>query len=173
MDGLAPLREGRCNAYPLVSSNALRTTPEAMRTEASILSRKARRYSAGERKRFISKCDTLWRISDDEWNKIVRRALPSRVQKRALNAPVEMRTFVEAVLWLADTGLAWRMLPNEYGGPWRTHYVRFIRWAEKDIWHGVAAALSDSSLRRAVIAFADEYVERKYRLQLGAGEMAE
>ena len=43
------------------------------------------------------------------------------------------RRFVEAVLWMARAGCAWRLVPDEVGG-WNSVYKRFARWQEKGVW---------------------------------------
>lgn len=48
------------------------------------------------------------------------------------------RRFVEAVLWMARAGCAWRLVPGEVGN-WNSVYQRFARWQEKGVW----AALTD------------------------------
>ena len=48
------------------------------------------------------------------------------------------RRFVEAVLWMARAGCAWRLVPGEVGS-WNSVYKRFARWQERGVW----AALMD------------------------------
>ena len=43
------------------------------------------------------------------------------------------REFVEAVLYLARTGLPWRDLPPEFGA-WSAVYMRFRRWEQAGVW---------------------------------------
>jgi transposase len=42
------------------------------------------------------------------------------------------RKFVEAVLWIANTGAAWRDLPASFGN-WNSTFRRFRRWAIKGV----------------------------------------
>jgi putative transposase len=43
------------------------------------------------------------------------------------------RLFVEAVLWLARTGIPWRDLPAVFGS-WNSNFVRFSRWSKAGVW---------------------------------------
>lgn len=51
------------------------------------------------------------------------------------------RMFVEAVLYIARTGLPWRDLPDEFGS-WNSVYRRFCRWSDKGIWEQIFAELA-------------------------------
>ena len=51
------------------------------------------------------------------------------------------RRFVEAVLWMARAGCAWRLVPGE-GGSWNSVYKRFARWQEKGVWQALTAHLA-------------------------------
>jgi transposase len=52
------------------------------------------------------------------------------------------RMFVEAVLWVARTGAAWRGLPPEFGA-WNTVFRRHRRWLVGGVWQRVFEALGD------------------------------
>ena len=54
------------------------------------------------------------------------------------------RLFIEAVLWIARTGSPWRDLPAAFG-PWNSIYVRFARWADKNVWQNILAVLRDDA----------------------------
>lgn len=121
----------------------------------------------GERQRLIDRRNRLRRIDDSEWEKM-SLVLAYKLRVYA-SRDQSMRIFVEAVLWAADNGLSWGMLPREYG-PWRADYVRFIRWAERDIWRGIANSLNDSTLRDALIVLSENYLNRKRRKQMISGD---
>ncbi len=52
------------------------------------------------------------------------------------------RRFVEAVLWIARTGSAWRELPVFFG-KWNTVFKRFRDWVKADIFQRLFDAVSD------------------------------
>ena len=51
------------------------------------------------------------------------------------------RRFVEAVLWIAHTGVPWRDLPS-YFGKHNTVYKRFARWEERGLWKNIFTSLA-------------------------------
>jgi len=50
------------------------------------------------------------------------------------------RLFVDAVIWRAKTGVAWRDLPERFG-PWKSVYNRFRAWAKAKKWARIFEAL--------------------------------
>ena len=55
------------------------------------------------------------------------------------------RRFVNAVLYVAKTGIPWRDLPERYGN-WNSQWRRFDRWAKAGRFAAIAAALADPDL---------------------------
>ena len=80
-------------------------------------------------------------LRDDQWVRI-EKLLQGKAGDRGRSG-VNNRLFVEAVLWVARTGSPWRDLPVEFGS-WNSTYVRFARWADKDVWHNIFAALREN-----------------------------
>lgn len=76
------------------------------------------------------------RVAEREW-KALMQALPGRVGARARQGG-NARHFIEAVLWVAQTGACWSCLPGEFGS-WRSIYVRFLRWSQDGNWTEVLA----------------------------------
>jgi transposase len=55
------------------------------------------------------------------------------------------RRFINAVLYVAKTGVPWRDLPERYGH-WNSQWRRFDRWAKAGRFAAIAAALRDPDL---------------------------
>lgn len=81
----------------------------------------------------------LQRLTDSDWEAVLRTFPPS-ILAAALRGRA-VRDFVEAVLWVVDTGGHWIDMPIE-NGKWHNAYVRFARWASEGVWTGVIDALS-------------------------------
>jgi len=78
-------------------------------------------------------------LSDEQWEKI-EPLLPGKVGDRGRSG-VNNRRFVEAVLWIAGTGAAWRDLPEHFGN-WNSNFRRFRRWAVKGVFEVLFERLS-------------------------------
>jgi len=46
------------------------------------------------------------------------------------------RLFINAVVWVARSGVAWRDLTERYG-PWNSVYRQFRRWAKSGHWQAI------------------------------------
>ena len=69
-------------------------------------------------------------LTDSMWTEL-SPLLPGQAGKCGVTA-ADTRGFVEAVLWLGRTGVAWRDLPAHlHLGQWYRVYVRFARWQER------------------------------------------
>ncbi len=55
------------------------------------------------------------------------------------------RLFINAVLWIARHGAAWRVLP-EYFGKADTQAKRYRRWAKKGVWQRLFEAVQEPDL---------------------------
>ena len=78
-------------------------------------------------------------LSDEQWER-VQRLLPGKVGDRGRSGS-DNRKFVEAVLWIACTGAAWRDLPASFGN-WNSIFRRFRRWAIKGVFDVLFERLS-------------------------------
>lgn len=97
-------------------------------------------------------------LSDADWER-VRAALPTRPGPAALD-----RLFVNAVLYVAKTGIPWRDLPDRFG-PWNSVWRRFDRWSRRGVWQAVFEALQDPDLEWLIL---DSTVIRAHPSAAGA-----
>ena len=105
------------------------------------------------------------RLRDDQWNRI-ETMLPGKVGDRGRTG-ANNRLFVEAVLWIARTGVPWRDLPDEFG-PWNSVYKRFARWSDSGVWHRVFEELAKDADFEEV--FLDSTIVRAHQHAAGAAK---
>ena len=105
-------------------------------------------------------------LSDAQWQRI-EYLLPGKPTDKGGRA-ADNRLFVEAVLWIARTGSAWRDLPREFGN-WHSVYVRFSRWETYGVWHRIAEALQDEADLEEL--FIDSTIVRAHQHAAGAQKM--
>jgi transposase len=101
-------------------------------------------------------------ISDADWERI-KDLLPGREGQTGWVA-ADNRRFIDAVLWIAKTGVPWRDLPERFG-KWNSVWKRFDRWARKGTWKLVFEALQDADLEWLVL---DSTVIRAHPCAAGA-----
>ncbi len=82
-------------------------------------------------------------IKDGDWERI-RDPLPGKAGDPGVTAK-NNRLFINAILWIAKTGIPWRDLPERFGN-WNSVWKRFDRWAKKGVWEQVFLALQDPDL---------------------------
>jgi transposase len=82
-------------------------------------------------------------ISDADWDRI-KDLLPGRPGQHGGIAE-DNRRFINAVLYVARTGIPWRDLPERYGN-WNSQWRRFDRWAGAGRFAALAAVLRDDDL---------------------------
>ena len=80
------------------------------------------------------------RLSDGQWARI-EHLLPGKPGDPGRSGD-DNRLFVDAVVWMARTGVPWRDLPPFFG-KWNSVWKRFRRWAKAGIWERILAALAD------------------------------
>ncbi len=79
-------------------------------------------------------------ISDDHWNRIAH-LLPGQAGGHG-GVGNDTRLFVDAVRYLAKTGIAWADRPTCYGKS-NSIWQRYNRWCRTGVWAKIAAALRD------------------------------
>ena len=75
-------------------------------------------------------------LTDAQWE-IISAYLPTRPGPKT---KLGDRTFINAVLYRAKTGIPWRDLPERFG-PWKTVYNRFDNWSKQGKWEMLFKAL--------------------------------
>lgn len=78
-------------------------------------------------------------LRDDQWEKI-KDSLPGKKGDPGRTA-LDNRLFINAVMWIARNGAAWRALPPQYGN-WANVHKRFIRWSKAGVWQMMFNTLS-------------------------------
>lgn len=77
-------------------------------------------------------------LSDEQWE-LLKPLLPTN--RRGPRSKMGDRSFIDAVIYRAKTGMAWRDLPERFG-PWKSVYNRFSNWSKAGIWELLFAALA-------------------------------
>lgn len=78
-------------------------------------------------------------LSDQQWQRIAP-ILPGKPGDPGRHA-ADNRLFVDAVVFVARTGIPWRDLPSVFGA-WNSVYKRFSRWSVAGVWERVFAELA-------------------------------
>jgi transposase len=82
-------------------------------------------------------------LADDQWNAI-KDLLPGKKGDPGVTAK-DNRLFVNAVFYVAKTGVPWRDLPERLGH-WHRVFQRFNRWCKKGVFTRIFEVLRDPDL---------------------------
>lgn len=82
-------------------------------------------------------------LTDDQWNQI-KDLLPGKEGDPGRTAE-DNRLFVDAILFIAKTGIPWRDLPERFGN-WNSVWKRYDRWCRRGVWETLAEALGEPDL---------------------------
>ncbi len=74
-------------------------------------------------------------LTDTQWTQLEPH-LPGKAGDRGRTA-ADNRLFVDAVLFVARTGIPWRDLPPRFG-KWNSVWRRFDRWCANGVWERLA-----------------------------------
>src|SRR4051812_42542270 len=107
-------------------------------------------------------------LTDDQWELLepVFNAPGKRGRKHA----DDLRTVVEAMLYIAQTGCQWRYLPESFG-PWTRVWSQFRRWSRNGTWAQAltvlhaAARESDGRAERTPSLVVNRHAPRPRRLE--------
>lgn len=105
-------------------------------------------------------------LTEDAWEEIAK--VLAEVKNKAGRPPEQSdRMFIEAVLYVARTGIPWRDLPEDFG-KWDAVYNRFRRWEARGIWKKLWERLQSEDMKSARILFIDSTIVRAHQHAAGA-----
>ena len=105
-------------------------------------------------------------LTDEAWEELA--PLLKESKNRAGRPPEQSdRMFLEAVLYLARTGIPWRDLPEDFGH-WDAVYNRLRRWEARGIWKTLWERLHTDELKIAKNLFIDSTIIRAHQHAAGA-----
>src|SRR5438270_13217624 len=87
-------------------------------------------------------------IADADWDRI-KPLLPGQRGQHG-GVAKDHRLFIDAVLYVARTGIPWEDLPPRFG-KYNSAWRRFDRWAKKGRWKAVVDALRDDDLEWLIL----------------------
>jgi putative transposase len=70
-------------------------------------------------------------LKDEEWKLIEHHFLST--ERRGNSHKHDKKTIVNAILCVAEGGIKWRMMPNDFP-PWQTVYDHFSKWNKSGVW---------------------------------------
>ena len=70
-------------------------------------------------------------LKDEEWKLIEHHFSPT--DRRGNSHKHDKKTIVNAILYVAEGGIKWRMLPKDFP-PWQTIYDHFSKWNKSGVW---------------------------------------
>ena len=82
-------------------------------------------------------------LTESQWQAI-EPLLPGKASDPGATA-ADNRRFVNAVLYVARTGIPWRDLPERFG-KWNSVWRRYDRWCAAGIWSAIAHVLVEPDL---------------------------
>jgi putative transposase len=82
-------------------------------------------------------------LTDAQWE-AVKDLVPGKLGDPGRTA-ADNRLFINAVLYVARTGIPWRDLPERFGN-WNSVWRRFDRWAASGVWTRLAQVLGEPDL---------------------------
>lgn len=105
-------------------------------------------------------------ITDEAWAEI--EPILKSIKSKAGSPPeLSDRLFIEAVLYVARTGIPWRDMPEMFGN-WDAVYNRFRRWEARGIWYKLWQRLRAQGSQVATHLFIDSTIMRAHQHAAGA-----
>ncbi len=97
-------------------------------------------------------------LTDEQWELIEPLFPKPKRPKQRGRPPASNRACFEGILWVLQTGAAWRFLPDEFPSP-STCWRRLQRWQEEgvwlDAWRALLGGLDEEGLLRWDETFLD------------------
>ncbi len=87
----------------------------------------------------MAKSIRRYEITDSEWERL--KPYFEQENRRVGRPRRDARELLNAIMWIARSGAAWRDLPERYGA-WQTAYKRFVQWQESGLLEKVFHDLS-------------------------------
>ena len=106
-------------------------------------------------------------ITDTSWRRL-KSALDGILSRRGAPAELDLREFLEAVLYVDRTAIPWRDLPVVFG-EWSAVYMRFKRWRERGVWEQLWQAVVRPGAEGAGKLFFDSTIVRAHPHAAGGG----
>ena len=105
-------------------------------------------------------------LTDAAWEQMA--TILARIKHPAGHPPaLSDRMFIEAVLYVARTGIPWRDMPAEFGH-WDAVYNRFRRWERRGVWRQLWQQLQRDEFHVAKDLFIDSTIVRAHQHAAGA-----
>ncbi|MBC8235558.1 IS5 family transposase [bacterium] len=107
-------------------------------------------------------------LTDSIWNRI-EKILNDIKSKIGRPPDISDRMFIEAVLYVARTGIPWRDLPGCFGN-FSTIYNRLRRWKRNGVWQQLWERLESDDISLAETLFIDTTCIRAHQHAAGAAK---
>jgi len=105
-------------------------------------------------------------LTNKAWEQIA--TILALVKHPAGSPPVlSDRMFIEAVLYVARTGIPWRDMPAEFGR-WDAVYNRFRRWERRGVWRQLWDHVQHEAFKVAKDLLIDSTMVRAHQHAAGA-----
>ncbi len=102
-------------------------------------------------------------LTDEQWELIAPLfPRPKQRAKKRDRPPAPNRACLEGILWILQTGAAWRFLPDEFPSP-STCWRRLQCWQEKGIWLDAWRTLLGALDENARLRWEREFLGRQFR----------
>lgn len=81
-------------------------------------------------------------LTEERWQRVCALLPPQRPPTGRPNH--DHRTMLAGMLWVMQTGAAWRDLPEQFG-PWESVHSRYQRWRNAGIWQRIVDVMEQGA----------------------------